>query len=263
MQKITSKDGTPIAFDKTGHGPVVILVSGALGDRMAAVSLTPLLSPHFTVLAYDRRGRGDSGDTAPYAGEREVEDIEALIKEAGGSAFVYGHSSGAVLALEAAARTRAITKLALYEPPFILDTSRPPIPKDYVAHLEELVAAGRRGEAVEYFMTKAVGVPAEIVAQMQQSPMWAGMEKVAHTLAYDGQIMGDNMRGQPLRAERWSSVTIPTLVIDGGASELWAHNAAQAITEALPIARCRTLEGQTHNVDPALLAPLLVEFYKA
>jgi pimeloyl-ACP methyl ester carboxylesterase len=262
MQKVTSKDGTVIAFDKTGHGPVVILVSGALGDRMAAVSLTPLLSPHFTVLAYDRRGRGDSGDTAPYAVEREVEDIETLIKVADRSAFVYGHSSGAVLALEAA-HTRAITKLALYEPPFILDTSRPQLPKNYVAHLNELVSTGRRGDAVEYFMTAAVGVPDGIVTQMRQSPMWAGMEKAAHTLAYDGQIMGDNMAGHPLQAEHWASVTLPTLVMDGGASEAWAHHAVQALTDVLPDARRRTLEGQTHNVDPAILAPFLIEFFQA
>src|SRR5512136_3089047 len=148
MQKVTSKDGTPIAFGKTGHGPAIILVSGALGDRSAAAPLTPLLSPHFTVLAYDRRGRGDSGDTAPYAVEREVEDIDALVTEAGGSAFVYGHSSGAVLALEAAARGLAITRLALYEPPFIVDNSHPPVSADYVARLNQLVAAGRRGDAV-------------------------------------------------------------------------------------------------------------------
>ncbi len=263
MQKTTSKDGTRIAFDKTGHGPALILVSGALGDRSAAVPLTPLLSPHFTVIAYDRRGRGDSGDAAPYTIEREVEDIDALIKEAGGSAFVYGHSSGAVLALEAAARRPVITKLALYEPPFILDASRPPVPKDYVTHLNELVSAGQRGAAVEYFMIAAVGVPAEIVAQMRQSPMWAGMEKIAHTLAYDGIIMGNNMAGHPLQARQWASVTIPTLVMDGGASEAWARHAVQVLAGTLPNAQRRTLEGQTHGADPTILAPLLVEFFQA
>jgi len=263
MQKVASKDGTAIAFDKTGHGPAVILVSGALGDRSAAAPLTPLLSPHFTVLAYDRRGRGDSGDTAPYAVEREVEDIDALIREGGGSAFVFGHSSGAVLALEAAVRRPAITKLALYEPPFILDASRPPVPKDYVAHLDELVSAGQRGAAVEFFMTAAVGVPAEIVAQMRQSPMWAGMEKVAHTLAYDGIIMGNNMAGHALQAKQWASITIPTLVIVGGASEAWARNAVQALADALPNVQRRTLAGQMHNVDPTVLAPLLIEFFRA
>jgi pimeloyl-ACP methyl ester carboxylesterase len=261
MQKVTSKDGTAIAFDKTGHGPAVILVSGALGDRSAATPLTPLLSSHFTVFAYDRRGRGDSGDIAPYAVEREIEDIDALIKETDGSAFVYGHSSGAALALEAVARGLSITSLALYEPPFIVDDTHPPLPKDYAEQLNTLVAAGRRGDAVEFFMRKAVGVPDEMVTQMRNSPMWADMEKMAHTLAYDGKIMGNNMTGKALHGEQWASVTIPTLVMDGGASPEWARNAVQALADALPNAQRRTLEGQTHGADPAILAPVLVEFF--
>ncbi len=263
MHKVTSKDGTAIAFDKTGQGPAIILVGGALSDRSAAAAAAPLLAPHFTVFAYDRRGRGDSGDRAPYAVEREVEDIAALIKEAGGSAFVFGHSSGAVLALEAAARGLAITRLALYEPPFIVDDSRPPLPKDYVAQLDKLVSAGRRGDAVEYFMTEAVGVPDDMLAQMRDMPMWAEMERMAHTLAYDGKIMGDNMAGNSLRAKQWASVTAPTLVMDGGASPAWARNAVQAVADALPNAQRRTLEGQTHGADPAALAPILVEFFQA
>jgi len=261
MDKVISKDGTAIAFDSTGRGPAIILVSGALGDRSAATRLTPLLSPHFTVLAYDRRGRGDSGDTVPYAVEREIEDIQTLIKGAGGSAFAFGHSSGAVLALEAAARTPAITRLVLYEPPFIIDDNRPPVPGDYVERLNQLVAEGRRGAAVEFFMTAAVGVPADVIAQMRQSAMWSGMEKIAHTLAYDGLIMGDNMAGKSLQARQWSSATLPTLVIDGGASEAWAHNAVQALTGALPNAQRLTLAGQTHSADPAILAPVLIEFF--
>src|SRR6266496_3829270 len=172
MRKVHSKDGTTIAFDWSGEGPAIILVGGALSDRSAGTQLAAHLAPHFTVYTYDRRGRGESGDTAPYAIAREVEDIDALINEAGGSAFVFGHSSGAVLALEAARLLPTkITKLALYEPPFIIDDSRPPAPQDYVPHLMELVSSGRRGEAVEYFMT-VVGTPAEMVAQMRQSPMW-------------------------------------------------------------------------------------------
>ena len=263
MQKVTSKDGTIIAFDKTGQGPAIILVGGALSDRSAAAPLTPLLSSRFSVFAYDRRGRGDSGDKAPYTVEREVEDIDALIKEAGGSAFVFGHSSGAVLALEAAARGLAITGLALYEPPFIVDDRRPPVPKDYVVRINDLVSAGRQGDAVEFFMTAAVGVPAEIIAQMRQSPMWAGMEKVAHTLAYDGKIMGDNLAGNSLQASQWACVTIPTLVMDGGASPAWMRNAAQALADVLPHVQYHTLEGQMHDVNPAVLAPILVEFFHA
>ncbi len=263
MGKVASKDGTAIAFDKTGEGPAIILVGGALSDRSAAGPLASLLAPHFTVIGYDRRGRGNSEDTAPYAVEREVEDIHALVKEVGGSAFVYGHSSGAVLALEAAARGLAIIRLALYEPPFIIDSNHPPLPEDYVARLNALVAAGRRGDAVELFMTAAVGVPAETIAQMKQSPMWAGMEKVAHTLAYDNIVMGDNMAGHPLQARQWASATMPTLVMDGGASPAWAHSAAQALTDALPNAQRRTLAGQSHGADPALLAPILIDFFQA
>ena len=161
MRKVISKDGTPIAFDQSGQGPALILVAGATATRLAEASLAAVLAPHFTVFAYDRRGRGESGDTVPYAVEREVEDIDALINEAGGSAFVFGHSSGAVLALEAARLLPTkITRLALYEPPFIIDDSRPPAPRNYAAHLRELVSSGRRGEAVEYFM-REVGAPAK------------------------------------------------------------------------------------------------------
>jgi len=262
MRKVVSKDGTAIAFDKTGQGPAIILVGGALSARSAAAPLASLLAARFTVFAYDRRGRGDSGDTAPYAVECEVEDIDALIKEAGGTAFVLGHSSGAVLALEAAARGLAITRLALFDPPFIVDDSRPPVPNDYVAQVNELVSAGRRGDAVEFFMTQAVGVPDDLVAQMRGMPMWAAMEKVAHTLAYDGKIMGDNMAGHSLQANQWASVTIPTLVMDGGASPVWMRNAARALADILPHAQYHTVEGQTHDVAPGALAPVLVEFFK-
>src|SRR5437660_10126829 len=209
MRTVLSKDSTPIAFDQSGQGPALILVAAATATRLAEASLAAALAPHFTVFAYDRRGRGESGDTAPYAVEREVEDIEALINEAGGSSFVFGHSSGAVLALEAARLLPTkITKLAVYEPPFIIDDSRPPAPKDYAPHLMELVSSGRRGEAVEYFMTQ-VGAPADMVAQMRQSPMWPRLEKVAHTLAYDATIMRDTQRGKPLPRDTWASITVP------------------------------------------------------
>ena len=260
MRKVISKDGTAIAFVRSGKGSPIILVGGALADRSADAPLAALLAQHFTVFNYDRRGRGESGDTAPYAVEREVEDLEALIIEAGGSAFVVGGSSGAVLALEAA-RKLPITKLALYEPPFIVDDSRPPLPADYVAQLIELISSGRRGDAVEFFMTKAVGVPAEFVAQMQNAPMWPALEAAAHTLVYDGTIMGDTMSGSPLPVKQWASVTVPTLVMDGGASPAWARNAVQALADALPNAQRRTLEGQTHIVAPGALAPVLEEFF--
>src|ERR671937_523006 len=172
VRQVRSKDGTTIAFDQPGDGPSIILVGGAMSTRSASVPLAALLAPHFTVFAYDRRGRGASGDTAPYAVEREVDDLDALISAAGGSAFVFGHSSGAVLALEVAARGLAITKLALYEPPFIVDDSRPPLPRDYVTQLTELIAAERRGDAVAYFMTTAVAVPGGMVGPMRSAAPW-------------------------------------------------------------------------------------------
>ncbi len=262
MRTVLSKDSTPIAFDQSGQGPALILVAGATATRLAATSVAAALAPHFTVYAYDRRGRGDSGDTAPYAVEREVEDIEALITEAGGSAFVFGHSSGAVLALEAARLLPTnITKLALYEPPFIIDGSRPPAPADYVPHLNELLAAGRRGEAVEYFMTDTVLVPAEMVAQMRSSPMWPQLEAVAHTIPYDGTIMGDTMRGNPSTLKKWAAVTVPTLVMVGGASPTFFHTGTQTLVDTLPDAQYRTLEGQNHGPADDVLAPALQAFF--
>jgi pimeloyl-ACP methyl ester carboxylesterase len=263
MSKVTSRDGTTIAFDRLGSGPAVILVTGALVDRSNPMQqdLAAHLAQHLTVFNYDRRGRGESDDTLPYAVEREVEDIAALIVEAGGSAFVYGISSGAVLALEAAAHGLPITKLALYEPPFIIDDSRPPLPKDYVEQLEEAVSSGRRGDAVEIFMTKALRVPDEFLDPMRADPSWAEMEKVAHTLAYDGTIMGDTMSGNPLPSNNWTSAAMPVLVIHGELSEAMFHVAAQALVDILPHARRRTLEGQEHAVAPEVLAPVLREFF--
>jgi pimeloyl-ACP methyl ester carboxylesterase len=240
--------------------------------------LPELLSQHFTVIDYDRRGRGDSGDTPPYAVQREVEDIEALIDAAGGSAFLYGLSSGAVLALEAASKLpHKVKKLALYEPPFIIDDSRPPVPKDYVEQLNAAIAAGRPGDAVEIFMTKAILIPPEFVAQMRNTPMsqlfgddtgmkppeWADMEKVAHTLAYDGMVMGDTMSGKPLPPKKWFANSAPTLVITGGNSEAFFHDGAQSLVNDLPHAQHRILDGQDHAVSPVALAPVLIEFFKA
>jgi pimeloyl-ACP methyl ester carboxylesterase len=262
MHTVTSKDGTTIAFDRLGEGPAIILVSGAITTRSDYVALATSLAPYFTVFGHDRRGRGESGDTLPYSVEREVEDIEAVVTAAGGSAFLFGHSSGAVLALEAA-RTLGtkITKLAVYEPPFIVDDSRPPVPKDYIPHLNELIAADRRGDAVAYFMTAGAGLPAEFVAQMRNNPRWAESEAVAPTIAYDGAIMGDTINGSPLPLKKWASVTVPALVLDGGASSVYMHNGALALMAILPNAQHRTLAGQDHGVAPEVLTPALVEFF--
>lgn len=260
MQTVTSKDGTIIAYDQTGTGPALILVGGALSQRSAGEPLAGLLAPSFTVISYDRRGRGDSSDTAPYAVEREIEDIAALIERTGGSAYAYGMSSGAILALRAAAHGLPIKKLALYEPPVIIDSARAPIPRDYVPHLGELASSGRRSEAVEYFMTSAVQVPSAMVAEMRATPMWQGMEAIAHTLAYDGMVMGDTMSGDVATLQQFASVQTPTLIMDGGASPEWMRNSAQALADVLPHARRQTLEGQTHAVDPQMLAPILRAF---
>jgi pimeloyl-ACP methyl ester carboxylesterase len=263
MRKVISKDSTPIAYDLSGHGPAIILVAGATSTRLAAESVAAALPRQFTVIAYDRRGRGDSGDTTPYAVEREVEDIDALLSEAGGSAFVFGHSSGAVLALEAARLLKGrIKKLAMYEPPFIIDDSRSPAPQDYVPHLKKLIAEGRRSEAVKYFMTDMVLVPAEMVAQMQSSPMWPQLEAVAHTISYDGAIMEDTMNGNPAALKKWASVTTPTLVMVGGASPKFFHNSAQALVDILPNGTLQVLAGQDHGPADDILVPVLEKFFK-
>jgi pimeloyl-ACP methyl ester carboxylesterase len=264
MSTVVSSDGTTIAYDRIGAGPPVVMVSPAFSHRAfdpKAAELAAFLAARFTVFTYDRRGRGDSGDTAPYAVEREIEDLAAVIGGAGGSARVYGMSSGAVLALRAAAYGLPISRLALYEAPLVVDDSRPPRPADFPARLEALLAAGRRGDAVELFMTQAVHVPAEMVAQMRQAPIWPAFEEVAHTLAYDTAIMADVMTGDPSALKPWSSVMIPTLVVDGGASPVWMHHAALALADILPDARCLTLEGQTHDVAPEVLGAVLAEFF--
>ena len=261
-ERATSKDGTPIVFGRSGEGPPIILVGGALADRSAAAELAARLAPRLTTIAFDRRGRGDSGDTPPYAVERELEDIEALILAVGEPAFVLGHSSGAVLALESArTHPELIAKLALYEPPFIVDDSRSLLPADYVEHLGDLVSRGRRGDAVAFFLTRGVGVPAEIVVGMREQPFWSSFETMAHTLAYDGTIMGDTMGGSPAPLRRWESVDVPTLVMDGGASPDWQRHAVRALLQVLPDARHVTLEGQDHGPDSEMLAPVLVDFF--
>ena len=209
MNKVISADGTAIAYDRLGDGPAVILVDGALCSRAQGPmpALAARLAPDFTVYHYDRRGRGDSGDTAPYAVEREVEDLAALITQAGGTACVYGSSSGGALALEAAAAGLPISRLAVFEAPFVVDDSREQIPRTWVADLAGLVAAERRGDAIRYFMTKGIGLPGLVVTMMKLMPAWKRMKAVAHTLPYDAEILGDNCFGQPLDVSQWASVS--------------------------------------------------------
>ena len=264
MKTVTSKDGTTIAFDQSGQGQAVIFVDGALQYRafdQGMVPLADLLSQHFTVIHYDRRGRGDSTDTQPYALAREIEDIEALIDEAGGSAFLYGISSGATLAFEAAlALDRKVKKLVMYEPPYNDDDNARQGWKQYRQQLKEVLAEGRRGDAVGLFMM-LVGMPADQLEGMRQHPMWPLWEAVGHTLAYDAAALGED---GALPMERTASLAVPTLVMDGGASE-WSfmHTTAVALAKAIPNAQHRSLEGQSHEVSPEALAPVLIEFFKS
>lgn len=261
MLQVVSKDGTTIAYDRVGEGPTLIIVPGATSARAVNGLPDPDLARHFTVISYDRRGRGDSGDTQPYAVEREIEDIQALIEAHGGSAFLVGHSSGGVLALRAAAAGLSVTRLAVYEPPFIVNDGRPPIPDDYVHHLNALIAEGKREEAVVYFTTVAVGIPEEFLDQMRQGPYWEHSIKVAHTIAYDGMVMGDTMSGRPLPPEPWSAISTRTLVMTGGVSFPWIHDSAAALMEHLPNAEYRLLEGQDHGVANDVLNPILIDFF--
>jgi pimeloyl-ACP methyl ester carboxylesterase len=259
VNEVTSKDGTSIAYDRAGGGPPVVLVCGGSVDRMSNAPLAQLLSERFTTFNYDRRGRGDSGDTLPYAVDREIEDIQAVVDDAGGSAFLYGSSSGAVLALHATAKLPSIRKVALWEPPYFteeLKDQRPPL--DSAATYRKFVEEDRRGDAVEFFMAEVVHMPAEFVAQAKQAPWWASQEALAHTLAYDADIMGDY-----LIPERFSSVETPAIVIDGSASFPFLHSSADALAELLPNGQRATLEGQEHNIDPAALAPVLDRFFNA
>jgi pimeloyl-ACP methyl ester carboxylesterase len=257
METVTSKDGTTIAFDRLGDGPPVILVSGGSVDRQSNAGVAAILASDFTVLNYDRRGRGPSGDTLPYAVDREIEDIEAVADAGGGTAYLYGSSSGAALALAAAEQLPGkITKLALWEPPFILDPNARP-PSDQVEQYNKMLAEGRRGDAAQYFMEKVVRMPAEFVAGARSQPWWAATEALAHTLPYDATIMGD----YSLPTERAKAVTIPTIVLDGGASFGFMGPTADALAAALPHGQRRTLAGQEHNIDPTVLGPALKEFF--
>jgi pimeloyl-ACP methyl ester carboxylesterase len=262
MNTVRSKDGTHIAFERFGSGPALILVDGALCYRASGPSrpLAALLADRFTVLIYDRRGRGDSGDTKPYSIEREIEDLDALIAEVGGTAFVYGISSGAALALEAANRGLPIRKLALYESPCIVDDTHAPIPGDFLTRLNGLVAEDRRGDAVKMFL-RLVDLPAIAMLMMPLLPAWRKLKSVAHTLPYDITIVQDNQRGKPFSAGRWAGATMPTLAMDGSKSPTWMRNGMRALAGVLPNATFRTLEGQTHMLKADAAAPVLTEFF--
>jgi pimeloyl-ACP methyl ester carboxylesterase len=264
MPTVVSKDGTSIAYNVLGSGPAVILVDGAMGFRWfgAPSELAELLAGEFTVYCYDRRGRGESGDTQPFAVEREIEDIEALLEDASGTGYLYGISSGGALALEAAIALRGkVQKLAIYEVPY--DSSEDAVRAwhEYRRTLDDLVAADRNGDAVALFM-RFVGVPDDMLAGMKASPMWPTFEGIAHTLPYDAAELGAN---RSIPAERAATVTAQTLIMDGSASYdmmPFMRASALALTEAIPHAQHRILDGQSHEVDPKVIAPVLLEFFR-
>ncbi len=257
MEKVISADGTPIAYDRLGEGPAVILVCGGSVDRMSNAPLAALLAQTHTVYNYDRRGRGDSGDAEVYAIEREFEDLDAIFAAAGGSAHLYGTSSGAALALLATAAGRPVNRLALWEPPYFLEGAEGRPRPDTASIYRGFVAEGRRDKAAEYFMAEVVGLPAEFVAQAKASPWWPAQEAIAHTLAYDATVMGD----YSVPTEEIKAVHQPTAVLTGSVSWSWMADSNRAVAELLADGRHEVLADQQHNVDPAAIAPVLTEFF--
>ncbi len=262
MEKVISKDGTAIAVDRLGRGPALILVDGAMCSRGFG-PMPPLakeLASRFTVYHYDRRGRGDSGDGFAFEVQREIDDLDAVLQHAGGSAMVFGISSGAALAGEALRQLRGIRRLALYEAPYVIDDTHEPLPPSFIAETRALVASGKRSAAVKKFM-RYVGTPAIAVLVMSLLPFWKKFTKIAHTLANDLEIIALHHQGKPFPEGKWSMVTVPVLVMAGGKSPAYMQNSMRAWAKAFPNAVHQTLAGQTHMVKQDVLAPALIEFF--
>lgn len=255
MNKVASADGTMIVYDRLGSGPPVVLVGSGPTDRSANMALAELLAEGLTVFNYDRRGRGDSGDTAPFAVDREFDDLAAVIGAAGGTAAVFGTSGGAIIAFQAAGRGLSINRIIGWEPPYIVPDSRPAVPADYQDQLRALLAEDRCGDMVELFLTKAAGIPAEFVAQIRQFPGWSASEAVAHALVYDAMLTGDFSVPEKLL----TSLTLPVLILDGGTTP-WMTQTADVVGALLPNGSRQTLAGQQHNVEPEAIAPAILEF---
>lgn len=264
MPTVTSRDGTRIVYEALGKGPAVVLVDGALCYRAfgPARPLAEELKDRFTVYIYDRRGRGESGNTLPYDTEREIEDLEAVIAAAGGPVMLYGISSGGVLALEAANRGNGVSGVFVYEAPLMTDNTRRLAP-DYAERMQALVAAGRRGAALRHFMGRGVGVPRPMIFLMQFMPMWKQLKAVAPTLAHDTALTAPLQQGRPLPPGQWANVGVPAKIVGGSKSAVWMRNAQKAIAEVLPHGGHAELEGQDHMVKPAVLAPMIKEFFAA
>ena len=259
LQITLSADGTRIAYEASGVGPALVLVNGGLSDRSAIAPLRAYLDPHFTVIGYDRRGRGDSGDSPPYAPEREIEDLAAVLEAAGAPAFVCGHSSGAILALRAAMGGLPIRRLAVNEPPFILKGTRPLPPADGLRRLEALLAAGDRDGALRLFLVDHVGIPAAVVGAMSASPVWPRMLSLAPTVPYDATIAGTSAAD----LTPFAALPTRTLVLTGTASFPWISETARSLAATLPNAEIVELPGQPHSPAPDVLAPPLLRFFAA
>jgi pimeloyl-ACP methyl ester carboxylesterase len=259
-QQVTSADGTRIAVETIGEGRPVVLIGGAFNDRTTMRGLAQVLAPHYQVLIYDRRGRGDSDDASgDYSADREMDDLRAVIGHAGGSASLFGHSSGAVLALEAASRRLPVAKVAAYETSFIPEGSRPRPAPDAAERLVNFVRAGDRDAATALYQTEVIGLPPEMVEGMRHSDMWGYFTSLAHSLPYDYALFEP---GCPVPAARLARIAVPTLLIAGANTFPWLATATEQAAQAVPGARYVSLEGQDHGVlhRPEALLACLREF---
>lgn len=255
MRKVVSRDGTTIAYENAGDGPPIVLLNGAFRDHTIFDPLVPELTPHCTTYVYDRRGRGESGDHPVYAIEREIEDLAAVIDEAGGNAVVFAGSCGANLALEAAMAGVPITKLALHEPYYRVE-GYPKPPDDFMETLRALLADDKRDEAAEHFLANLLSLPPEMIAEWRQGPLWAINEANAHTLPYDTALCGD----YTVPTRRLAILRTPTLVVNSDGTSDWLRAAALATAAALPNGRGTQLPGTWHRVQTDILGRVLVEF---
>ena len=256
METTKSADGTVIAYDRTGDGPPLIVAVGAFCDRRSFVPPAGL-TERFTVYTYDRRGRGDSGDTQPYSPDREVEDLAAVVSvaDSGSGVFAFGHSSGGALVLRAAAQGVPLTAVASYEAPFVIAGTREVV-QDPADRIREMVAAGRRGDAVRYWMTTVVAAPPQVLTMMEGSPAWPALEALTHTLPYDIALTGD--QGVPASL---AEIALPVLVLGGGTSPDWFHRTVRETAAVIPGAKLVMMEGYDHGVPPEVIAPVLTDFF--